>query len=55
MYADRRRSESQTRFHRCSSASVGGLVPFFDHGLPHDVSYASFLHFVKRLKQACGG
>jgi len=32
----------------------GGYVPFFDHGLPHDVSYESFLYFVERLKEATG-
>jgi hypothetical protein len=32
----------------------GGLVPFFDHGLPHDVAYADFVHFVKRLKEVTG-
>jgi len=32
----------------------GGLVPFFDHGLPHDASYANFLYFVERLKQVTG-
>ncbi len=32
----------------------GGLIPFFDHGLPHDVSYANFRYFVKGLKAVCG-
>ena len=34
--------------------STGGLIPFFDHGLPHDVSYANFRYFVARLKEVCG-
>ncbi len=34
--------------------ATGGLIPFFDHGLPHDVSYANFLYFVERLKEVCG-
>lgn len=34
----------------CTIAS-GGYVPFFDHGLPHDVSYDNFLYFVQRLKE----
>ncbi len=32
----------------------GGLVPFFDHGLPHDASYENFLYFVERLKEVTG-
>ncbi len=36
------------------TVQAGGLVPWFDHGLPHDVSYSDFLYFVGRLKQACG-
>jgi len=32
----------------------GGLVPFFDHGLPHDVPYDNFLYFVDRLKSVAG-
>jgi uroporphyrinogen decarboxylase len=32
----------------------GGLVPFFDHGLPHDASYGNFLYFVERLKEVTG-
>lgn len=31
----------------------GGLVPFFDHGLPHDVPYAHFRYFVQQLKAVC--
>jgi uroporphyrinogen decarboxylase len=34
--------------------ATGGLVPFFDHGLPHDASYANFLYYVHQLKQVCG-
>lgn len=30
--------------------ATGGYVPFFDHGLPHDVSYEDFCYFVDRLK-----
>jgi hypothetical protein len=33
----------------------GGLIPFFDHGLPHDASYANFLYFVERLKEVARG
>ena len=29
----------------------GGYIPFFDHGLPHDVSWASFCYFVTRLRE----
>jgi len=36
------------------TVAVGGYVPFFDHGLPHDVPYANFVHFVERLKEATG-
>ncbi|OHB47782.1 MAG: hypothetical protein A2Y10_13320 [Planctomycetes bacterium GWF2_41_51] len=32
----------------------GGYVPWFDHGLPHDVSYKNFLYFVEKLKKVCG-
>ncbi len=32
----------------------GGLVPFFDHGLPHDVPWSHFQYFVARLKDVCG-
>jgi len=28
----------------------GGLIPWFDHGLPHDVSYDSFLYYVEKLR-----
>ena len=28
----------------------GGFVPFFDHGLPHNVSWPDFVHFAERLK-----
>ena len=28
----------------------GGYIPFFDHGLPHDVSWQSFVYFVEQLK-----
>lgn len=31
----------------------GGLIPFFDHGLPHDASWENFQYFVARLKEAC--
>ncbi len=34
--------------------ATGGYIPFFDHGLPHDVSYADFLYFVERLKSVTG-
>ena len=33
--------------------ATGGFVPFFDHGLPHDVPYAHFVYFVRRLKEVC--
>lgn len=33
----------------------GGLIPFFDHGLPHDVSYANFVYFVEQLRAVCAG
>lgn len=33
----------------------GGYVPWFDHGLPHDVSYDSFVYYVERLKETCRG
>lgn len=33
----------------------GGLVPFFDHGLPHDASWANFQYFTAQLKAVCGG
>ena len=36
------------------TVAVGGYVPFFDHGLPHDVPWEHFLYFVKRLKEATG-
>lgn len=36
------------------TVQVGGFVPWFDHGLPHDVSYDNFLYYVKRLKEVCG-
>ena len=32
----------------------GGLVPFYDHGLPHDASYENFLYFVEQLKEVTG-
>ncbi len=32
----------------------GGYVPFFDHGLPHDVSYEDFQYFVDKLKKVTG-
>ncbi len=28
----------------------GGYIPFFDHGLPHDVSWQDFVYFVEQLK-----
>ena len=28
----------------------GGFVPFFDHGLPHNVSWPDFVYFVERLQ-----
>ena len=34
--------------------ATGGYVPWFDHGLPHDVSYENFLYYVERLKETCG-
>jgi len=34
--------------------ATGGYVPFFDHGLPHDVSWDSFVYFVERLKEING-
>jgi uroporphyrinogen decarboxylase len=36
------------------TVAAGGYIPWFDHGLPHDVSYADFLYYVERLKQVCG-
>jgi hypothetical protein len=36
------------------TSATGGLIPFFDHGLPHDVSYANFLYYVQQLRQVCG-
>jgi hypothetical protein len=33
---------------------TGGYVPFFDHGLPHDVSCEDFLYYVERLKETTG-
>ena len=36
------------------TVAEGGLVPWFDHGLPHDVSYANFLYYADRLKGVCG-
>lgn len=35
--------------------AAGGFVPFFDHGLPHDVSYRDFLYFADRLRAVCAG
>jgi len=32
----------------------GGYIPWFDHGLPHDVSYRNFLYYVQRLKEVTG-
>lgn len=32
------------------TVDAGGYVPFFDHGLPHDVSYEDFCYFVDKLK-----
>ncbi len=29
----------------------GGFVPWFDHGLPHDVPWDHFVYFVERLKE----
>jgi hypothetical protein len=34
--------------------ATGGLIPWFDHGLPHDVAYDDFRYFVTRLKQVAG-
>ena len=34
--------------------ATGGLLPFFDHGLPHDASYENFLYFVEKLKEVTG-
>jgi uroporphyrinogen decarboxylase len=34
--------------------ATGGLVPFFDHGLPHDASYENFLYFVEKLHEVTG-
>ncbi len=33
----------------------GGYVPFFDHGLPHDVSYENIVYFMNELKRIAGG
>lgn len=33
----------------------GGLIPFFDHGLPHDASYANFVYFTEQLKRVARG
>ena len=35
--------------------AVGGHIPFFDHGLPHDVPYANFVYFARELKKVCEG
>lgn len=35
--------------------ATGGLVPFFDHGLPHDAGYENFVYFARRLKEVCAG
>jgi uroporphyrinogen decarboxylase len=32
----------------------GGFVPWFDHGLPHDVAWDDFVYFVERLKELRG-
>ena len=34
--------------------ATGGYVPFFDHGLPHDVSWEDFVYFVEQLKAING-
>jgi uroporphyrinogen decarboxylase len=34
--------------------ATGGLVPFFDHGLPHDASWENFVYFVEKLKEVTG-
>ncbi|HUU58935.1 MAG TPA: uroporphyrinogen decarboxylase family protein [Phycisphaerae bacterium] len=36
------------------TVAEGGFIPWFDHGLPHDVSYANFLYYADRLKDVCG-
>ena len=36
------------------TVGTGGYIPFFDHGLPHDVSWDSFVYFVERLKEING-
>jgi hypothetical protein len=36
-----------------AAIASGGYVPFFDHGLPHDVSWDQFTYFVRRLKDVC--
>jgi uroporphyrinogen decarboxylase len=32
----------------------GGYIPCCDHGIPHDVSYQNYCHFVALLKKHCG-
>ncbi len=31
--------------------ATGGFIPWFDHGLPHDVPWQHFVYFVDQLKQ----
>jgi len=37
-----------------ATIASGGYVPFFDHGLPHDVSYENFLYYIEQLKHVTG-
>ena len=37
------------------AVEAGGFVPWFDHGLPHDVAWGDFLHYTDRLKQLAWG
>lgn len=37
-----------------ATIAKGGLIPWFDHGLPHDVSYENFVYFVEQLKKVAG-
>ncbi|HEY3398470.1 MAG TPA: hypothetical protein VGM19_12515 [Armatimonadota bacterium] len=34
--------------------ATGGLLPFFDHGLPHDATWDNFQYYVRRLKEVTG-
>jgi hypothetical protein len=32
----------------------GGYIPFCDHGIPSDVSWENYLHYVRHLARATG-